>query len=701
MNLFFENLLHIDFSCSFVPLLLKLGGFVILCCICKKLWEKVLRTRLRKIQKPERIILLLLAGCMVIVLLLSWWGAYLDPDPGDYWLFEGIHAAFEILGGDSSAFRTDAFRVPVIQYIPALPLILSCAIPLLTVAATLGLLWNYLPHHVPRGAKVWYLFSALDINSVRLAKSLSDDGSLCIFLRTQRGDPNPQLLSELQNVNYFFYPQDERRFLLYPWRRTHKMRFFFLSDYTDENFIRMRAFLENVKQAHLFAPGRKVDETEFQQELYLLAETESASMLIDYLRDMMYEGKKGERFSVFAHTELRLLDRYRSISFDLLKNQPLHKFVSNKRLNVLVLGFGRVGQTFFRIACSQGTIYRCTTSFTLCDRQMDSRLNAFLSQCPELKHHVRIQPQQFDADTKGLEELVQATDFHYIVVALGDDERNIRVASRLKRFYRTRHWESVSRNKSQAATSPQICVHVEDTIKRDYTQQLWETKKDWDHPLFAFGGSKDTFTKDILMPERLWNAARWIHRQLNGIADDSPMQWSEYERRSSIACAAHAEYHVAAVCTKDSGESYTERLSQCTAEEREALIDTEHRRWMAYVCSEGMRKADVDLMDAYFDEVGGRHIDTLGKLTPCLVNTRDALNAIWEHLETSHPDEYQGKNPFRERDAFLVDHAYIISEGIETGAFSEAEASGAETACASAAEGQENIGTTSASAPVR
>ena len=667
-----------------MPQVFKLGGYVILCYIGWKLWKKSLRPLLRKIQKPERIILLLLAGCMALVLPLSWWGAYLNPEPADCWLFEGIRAAFDILGGDSEAFRANACRVPVIQSVPALPLILSCAVPLLTVAATLGLLWNYLPHHVPWGAKVWYLFSALDVNSVRLAKSLSDDESLCIFLRTQRGEPDPELLSELQDVNYFLYPQDESRFLLYPWRRNHKMRFFFLSDHSDENFSRMRAFLENVKRAQLFAPGWDTREKEFQQELYLLAETESASMLIDYLRDGMY--KDGERLPVFARTELRLLDRYRAISCDLLRKQPLHKFVSDEKLNVLVLGFDRVGQAFFRAACSQGMIHHCTTTFTLCDQQIDSKLNVFLSQCPELKKHVRIQPWQLDADTKELEKLVQEIDFHYIVVALGDDELDIRVASRLKRFYRTRHWEALSRNERQA-TAPQICVHIEDAIKLDYTRQLWQTEKDWDHSLFVFGGLEDTFTRDVLMPEQLWNAARWIHQQLNGISGDTPMQWSEYERRSSMACAAHAEYHVASVCTGDSDEPYEVQLSRCTQEERDAFIDAEHRRWMAYVCSEGMCKADISLMEAYFDEIGGRHVDTLGKLTPCLVDTAWELKQIWAHLKTNHPDNYNGKAPFRKRDTFLVYNADTITQRINTREVPKKAVPETETACAPAAQG--------------
>lgn len=690
MNLIFEKLLCIVSPCWKVlsPVmffLFKLGALVILCYIGKKLWNEAPRPLLRKVHKPERIILFLLSGCMVLVLLLSWYGAYLDPEPGDLWLFEGIHAAFDILGGDSEAFRVNACRVPIIQSIPALPLVLSCAVPLLTAAATLGLLWNYLPHHVPWGARVWYLFSTLDVNSVHLAKNLSTGESLCIFLRTQRGDSDPELLSELQDINYFLYPRDERRFLLYPWRRRHRMRFFFLSDHSDENFNRMRAFLENVNQARLFTPRRKVDKTGFQQELYLLAETESAPMLIDYLRDMMYEN--GRRLPVFAHTELRLLDRYRSISYDLLRKQPLHKFVSDEKLNVLVLGFGRVGQAFFRAACSQGILYRCTTAFTLCDQQIDSRLHVFLSQCPELESQISIQSREFDVNTQKLEELLRDKNFHYIVVALGDDELDIRISFRLKRFYRTRHWEALSHPKGQRDMSPQICVHVEDAIKQDYTRQLWHTETGWDHPLFVFGGPEHSFTHDVLMPENLWNAARWIHRQLNGIPADSPLKWSEYERRSSIDCAVHAEYHVASVCSGDSGEDYAERLSRYTVEGREAFIDAEHRRWMAYVCSEGMCKANADLMDAYFNKIGGRHVDTLGKLTPCLVESKDELNNIWAHLETSHPEKYRGKTAFWERDTFLVFNAGIIARGIETGVFPERAVNETETACVPAAEG--------------
>lgn len=649
----------------YMKMLYHLFIAVLVGCGCLILWRKVIRPLLRKHRNLERITLYTLAWSLATVLMLTWRGAALDSELQDHWFFEGIKVTFAVFGGDSSDFRKYT------SFLPIFPEVLSCAVPLLTVFTTLSLLWNYLPHHVPWGAKTWYLFSDLDDNSIRMAKSLNSEESLCIFLRVHRGKQDLDLLTELQEINYFLYPQDEVRFLRWPWRRRHILRFFFLSEHADENFNRMRSFLEDVKQKHLFTPVDKSDGTSFQQELYLLSETESASMLIEYLRDTL--SQDGKRLTVFANTELRLLDRYRAISYDLLNRQPLHKAPVKGKLNILVLGFGRIGREFFRAACSMGVIHNCTTELTICDQQISKKLGLFLSQCPELQKSVTFHPRKLDADSGALDKLISSTDFHYIVVALGDDERNIRVASRLKRHYRQRHWDREARKTEGKDdvkdTQPQICVNIEDSVKHEYTQQLWRTDKSWDRPLHVFGGLDQAFAKEVLMPEKLWNAARWIHRQLNKIDADTPLTWNEYERRSSIACAAHSECYVTAVCAADSNQSYAALLRNYTEQELDLLVDTEHQRWMAYVRSEGMRKATVNLVDVYFGDINNKHVDTLGKLTPCLVGTKDELNSIWEHLTANHPEDYQETTPFRKRDEFLVLNADIIKQGIEKGTF--------------------------------
>ena len=626
--------------------------------VCTGIWE-VLRRPLRRHLRlePERIALPALAGCLLTVMVLSWYAGY-SRDSWD-WVFAGIRNAFAVFEGESGDFRKD------LAAIPAIPELLSCLIPLLTVSATLTLLWNYLPHHVPWGSAVWNIFSELDANSIRIARELRRPDSICIFLRTRRNKADPDLLAELRDVNHFLYPGDEIRFLLWLWRRKKLLRFFFLSENTDENFERMQDLLTAAGKDDLFTPRKiPLPEGRFQQELYLLSETESAPMLIEHLRSMLCDkvtkvNEKGEsvenlvRKPVFQNTELHLLDRFRATSYDLLRTKPLYEHVHDGRLHVLVLGFGKIGREFFRAACSLGILHGCTTEFTLCDLDICSKLNGFLSQCPELCQSVTIHPRKRNLDTAALEQLVAAADYHYILVALGDDERNIRVASQLKRFYRLHHWEHLASRRTEDL-QPQICVNIEDPIKHAYTEGLWEEKFAGDKALHVFGGLEQVFTPEVLMPQSLWEAARWLHRELNRNKDGTPgtSSWGEYERRSSIACALRAAYLDA---SRPSGAS------------PEALADTEHLRWMAYVRSEGLRYADPALVNAYYEQVKGRHVDVLGKLTPCLTEDQEKLEGVWTYLTNSkYADDYKNKKSFRERDLYLVNHAHEIAEILKT-----------------------------------
>lgn len=604
---------------------------------------------------------LLLVG---ILTLYARWGKPAEPDKElDTGIYEALRISFAVFEGDSADFRAHTASIPL------LPCLLAILVPLSAVCTAATLIWNYLPHHVPWFSHVWYIFSELEPNSIRMAKSIhreleeNGDTGAFIFLRTQRGKQDPDVLDELKEINYFFYPQNEQHFLRWFWRRERILRFYFLSENTDENFDRMQDFLFDAgKDDLLWSREYLLPDGQFQHELYLLSETESAQMLITHLRNGLTQAKNP---NTFANTELRLLDRFRAVSYDLLREHPLHRFVEKNRLHVLVLGFGRIGREFFRAACSLGVIGNCVTEFTLCDQQIGRKLNHFLALCPELRKSVSFHPRKLDADSDELDRLLHTADYHYIVVALGDDERNIRVASRLKRYYRRHYWDYKAGKNRGKNIPPQICVNIEDSVKHAYTQKLWFSEKSWDHSLHVFGGLDQAFTKAVLMPENLWKAARWIHRQVNNIPAGTPLKWSEYERRSSIACAAHAEYHVAVV-----GEDYERILKNWKENEPgkyDELLDTEHRRWMAYVRGEGMQAASRDQLEAYFGEINNRHVDVLGGLTPCLVNTKEELNDIWNYLEHHYPPNYQGKTAFRKRDEMIVCHANAIRKCAKDG----------------------------------
>ena len=637
----------------------------------------------------EKVTMFILAGSAALVTILTVavrWGQPAVPDEGiDIGIYEGLRVAFSIFEGDSALFRDHLLGSPLAagesfwaKLLVCLAYGLPVIVPISALSAAITLLWNHLPHHVPIFCRNWYIFSELDANSIRMAKSIHKDlkkawdTGVFIFLRTRRGGQTPEILEAIRELNYFLYPKTEARFLLWPHRRLRRMRFFFLSEQTDENFERMQELLEDAKTRKLFFPIGKAKNDVFQQELYLLSETESAPMLIGHLRKLLKTSR------CFRNTELRLLDRFRATSYDLLRTKPLYEHLHDGKLHILVLGFGKIGREFFRAACSLGILHDCTTEFTLCDLAIGQKLNAFLCQCPELRRSVIFRSVELNAETDQLDDLIRGRRFNYILVALGDDERNIRVTSRLKGHYRRLHWAHEAQKKKRPQTvpdiQPQICVNIEDSIKHDYTRSLWEEKFAGDKALHVFGGLDQVFTQEVLMPQNLWKAARWLHRELNRNLDGTLVAsgWGEYERRSSIACAAHAQYHVATVA-----QNYLEFLCQWKKQLREDgrseydhLIDTEHRRWMAYVRSEGLRKAGLNLVDVYYDEKYGRHVDILGKLTPCLVDTEDKLQTIWEQLTNNH-ESYTGKRSFRQRDELLIWNSQIIASGIETGDFPE------------------------------
>lgn len=637
----------------------------------------------------EKVSMFTLAGSLILVTLLTTFVSRhpdipLDPEI-DNSIYEGLRVAFSVFEGDSSTFREHMTTSPLVAqgaFWYWLLRICACVLPVLVPLSTVGtatiLLWNHLPHHVPILSRNWYIFSELNPNSIRMAKSINEkledewDTGVFIFLRTRRGDQSPEILDDIRTLNYYFHPKTEDRFLIWPLRRFRRMRFFFLSETTDENFERIQDFLETVKNKWLFCPLGKPRNDVFRQELYLLSETESAPMLIDHLRDTLYKEKevtvsntdgtteqktKKVKRLVFSNTELRLLDRFRATSYDLLRNVPLHEHIHDDKLHVLILGFGKIGREFFRTACSLGIFPDCKTEFTICDQLIDDKLALFESQCPELRQSVTIHPTKLNLETDALDKLIEVGEYHYILVALGDDERNIRVASRLKRFYRRSHWNYEARKQAGLPYAPdiqpQICVNIEDSIKHDYTQKLWaeasqrDNAKSWDTGLHIFGGLDQVFTPKVLMPRNLWTAARFIHRKLNSMESDEHLNWGEYERRSSLACAVRAEYLTAFNSTASPAK----------------LADTEHLRWMAYVRSEGLRYADTNLVDVYYDRDNGRHVDILGKLTPCLTEDQDKLNSVWTHLSTGkYTNDYKDKRSFRQRDLYLVEQSHEIAE---------------------------------------
>lgn len=581
---------------------------------------------------PERVSTELLAGCVISVgaiCLLARQDAFPDC------LNTMLKIVFQVLQGDSEAFL---LLVPVDSRLRGAALVLSILTPVMTAGAVFSLLCRRLPWPLLLPWKC-HIFSALDDHAVMLAKSLAQkEKARFIFLRTRREDLSADTLMELQSMRFSCYPYGEIQLFWWHWSLfLRPLCMYFLTENSEENFDRMEEFLKQAQR--LSFPFRWIRKREYR-ELYLLSETASAPMLIDYLRNK-YD---------LPGAELRLLDRYRAASLHLMKTAPLYEARRDGPVRVLMLGMGQVGRSLYRTMASMGVIGQFHPEFHLCDQNINKIMGNLKQQYPELGTSLKPNPHELDAESAQLSKLLAKNTFDYIVVALGDDERNLRVASALYRHYRKQYWTD---NQTHL---PRICVNLEDEIKARSTACIYPSNSpdSWEPGFTVFGTDQEVFSSEVLLPRGLWRAARKLHKLLN--KEDPEPNWCEYERRSSIAAVAHGAAHVASVLTEAQAELFVYNYTQQLNASLPALRSAEHLRWMNYVRSEGMSLATEAIWKAYIDNLGS-HVDIRGQLSPCLVST-DELDTVYNNLK---PHLSGKKCSFREQDELVARNADLFA----------------------------------------
>ncbi len=586
----------------------------------------------------------------------------------------GVNCLLSILQGEWDSFREN---LPGLTYLTAF---LCVMIPLLTATAVIANVIHFFPRFYQL-RKETMVFSKVDERSLLLAESMKRREKQTrakrdtqkthfsskkekqeeakkeseklrkllyikrryIFLHTDRDSLKPEQLERLRKLKARVYPYSAADLLtIHQGLRKSRLRFFYLSEDSTDSFNKLKGFIDAVsnEKNKLFLPPkskknlsaiRKLEELGiYQQELYILSESDISPLLVDHLRRDMSEN--GKRKRVFAHTELRLLDRYRIVTYKLLRDKPLRNYAlpKNNQVRVLILGFGRVGQSFLRSAASFSAIPNKKVFFTLLDSKMNKHWHEFLAQVPEINKAVdnRIVRKTLNLEsdrlTQKLKELTESAGapFTYIVLSLGDDDRNIRVARTLVRYYRKLYWEKIT--SSSEPYLPAIFVNLENSVKADYVQSIFSLGEHDEPDLkklspIAIGGDRETFAEETLLDRRLWNAAMQLHQKLkknssNGTTENiSNVFLSEYERRSSIAAVSFAAYH-----------------------NNNADETAEHKRWMVYSRSEGMQCIDVDTAKKIIGSPIRKHRDVVAGLTPCLTDDMDELSNRFDQIKAAY-----------------------------------------------------------------
>ena len=196
---------------------------------------------------------------------------------------------------------------------------------------------------------------------------------------------------------------------------------------------------------------------------------------------------------------------------------------------------------------------------------MDPRYNGVYVD-GEAQYYIRIHS-GLEVDTKTFADRIQSLkDATYVLVALGDDSLNIQTALRLRMLF------------EQCGAKPAIQAIVLSSDKRRALEGL-RNYRGQPYQIDFIGDLESSCSEKVIIDSELEEEALRRHLRWGNEAEF----WGyEYNYRSSIALAIHAR---AKVLCGIAGAGKPE--AQLTEQERTQLETLEHRRWNAYMRSEG------------------------------------------------------------------------------------------------------------------
>ncbi len=439
-----------------------------------------------------------------------------------------------------------------------------------------------------------FLFSALNENSMILAKDIAsqEDNSLIVFFdvyeASDNDDPADVLIAEAQRFGFICFKNDILNFNFAKLRLRKTLHVFIISaDESDNTY----------KALKLFQIYKERDNTSF----YVFASQIESEVLL----------AKADSGKIL----LRRINDIRSFIYYELYNNGVNLFRNavavgkEKVISVVIIGLGAYGTEMLKALtwfCQMDGYHVQINAFdedenaadhfrALCPELMDSAHNGNFSDNGEAQYVINIHSgTKFDTlfFYQALRDIKQIS---YVFVALENDMDNIRTATNLRMVF------------ERMGIHPTIQSIIKSTAKKEalehaanYSNQPYDVQ--------YIGDTESLYTKNVIINSDLENEA--LQRHLRWGQEDDFWRF-DYNHNSSMASALHLR-------VKKLLDIPGIKLSPDQRTERDKLMlrKLEHRRWNAYMRSEGY---------VYSGSLDKSSRNNLGKMHHCLV-TFDLLS---------------------------------------------------------------------------
>lgn len=180
--------------------------------------------------------------------------------------------------------------------------------------------------------------------------------------------------------------------------------------------------------------------------------------------------------------------------------------------------------------------------------------------------HIRIHSGIHTETEQFVSEIRKLSDTSYVFIALGDDDVNIHTAVALRMHF------------ARMGLQPVIQVVVSNAHPRDALQGSTNYRGQA-YNIDFIGDLQSSYTEAVILDSELEEAALALHKRWG----DEQSFWDyEYNYRSSVASAIHLRARI--LCGIPGADKAESELSKT---ERDTIESLEHRRWNAYMRSQG------------------------------------------------------------------------------------------------------------------
>ncbi len=508
----------------------------------------------------------------------------------DFQFVQGILGAGEL--NVNEVVRVIYTSVLVIYYVVA---------PLLTATFILSLVSDFnqsVKYFLLRRRNV-YVFSVLSAASLAVARDavrIKENGkkALIIFADIEdlgKSDEGEELKTAAKRLGAIFFKGDVTAVKLY--RGNGNLRkIYFISENEQTNLVQALDFIERAREDSRVNNART--------QLFVFARSDESEVLLN-------SADKGK-------LKVRRVNRKRNMIWDTLRTHSVFDDAYDdngvKVMNIAIAGFGSYSSELIKALCWVGQMPGYKLVIHVFDKENRAE-TTIAGECPEIIKYngVRMEGCPYydirfhnNVDVLGgkfNEDLKAAGRITTFFATLGTDELNIECAMRARRLL------GVAAQENGWNVPPIFAIVYSDVLNDTVDKYGLKSFNEKPYGITLIGDVKKRFSIEVIEQKPLEQLAYKCHRAWGKNKENlDKFKKYEYFRRASLAQALHARFaQEAAKKLGVSDESYN-------------FGDAEHKRWMAFMRTEGY--------------VYGKVKDDIAKTHPSLVPTKELSEEEFE-----------------------------------------------------------------------